>query len=456
MDLRPVALLLALALGASACAADDTGGAVEDQAIDGSPSEPAPAPTTTPVPDPEPTADPTTTASPGPADPPPAGQPTATAAPVPTATPDPASFTVELPERVAVELTPLVSVSLPIAMASRPGSDALYVATKGGLVHEVEVSGDEGSIVRTILNLEGQVSDGNEQGLLGLVFSPDGSTLYVDYTDLDGDTVVGAQAFDGDILVDDTSVVPILQVDQPRANHNGGGLAFGPDGHLYISLGDGGGAGDPFDTGQDPFSLLGTILRIAPQPLDGEFAYAVPADNPFVNGGGAPEVFVWGARNPWRFSFDRLTGDLWIADVGQDRLEELVVAYAADGGGRGANLGWPDVEGTAPFRGAGPPADDYLGPIHEYGRADGCSITGGYLYRGSAIPELVGHYVFGDYCTSRLWGFASSRSQGALGRFDIMGATLPRETLASFGEGPDGELYVLSFDGTVYRIDPVE
>ena len=430
---------------AAACGGGDAETPAAGSSAQGEPS--APPPTTTPVPQPEPTA---TEVPPEPEP----DQPAPTSTPAPTPTPDPATFTVELPERVSVQLTPLLSVPLPIAMASRPGSDSLYVATKTGLVHEVEISGDDASIVRTVLNLEGQVSGRNEQGLLGLAFSPDGSTIYVDYTDVNGDTVVGAQAFDGDELVDDSAVVPILRVDQPRANHNGGGLAFGPDGFLYISLGDGGGAGDPFAVGQDPSSLLGTILRIAPQPVGADVPYAVPADNPFVDGGGAPEVFVWGARNPWRFSSDRLTGDLWIADVGQDRLEEVVVAYASDGGGNGANLGWPDVEGTAPFRGAGPPSENYLGPIHEYGRGDGCSVTGGYLYRGAAIPELFGHYVFGDYCTSRLWGFASSQTQGSLGRFDIGGGSLPNETLASFGEGPDGELYVLSFDSTVYRIDP--
>ena len=446
MNARVPAAVLTIALIAAACGGGEGGDATSDVAAD-----PAAPPTTTPVPEPEPTATPEPsepTAEPEP------DEPAPTATPEPTPTPDPSTFTVEIPERVSVELTPLLSVPLPIALASRPGSESLYLATKTGQVHEIAVNGDQASVVRTILDLDGQVSGRNEQGLLGLTFSPDGSTLYVDYTDVNGDTVVGGQIFDGDELVDSTSVVPILRVDQPRSNHNGGGLDFGPDGHLYISLGDGGGAGDPFDVGQDPFSVLGTILRIAPQPLGGDVAYAVPADNPFVNGGGAPEVFVWGARNPWRFSFDRLTGDLWVADVGQDRLEEVVVMYAADGGGNGANLGWPDVEGTAPFRGAGPPAEDYVGPIHEYGRGDGCSVTGGYVYRGSAIPELFGHYVFGDYCTSRLWGFASSQTQGGLGRFDIGGGSLPRETLASFGEGPDGELYVLSFDSNLYRIDP--
>ena len=442
MTLRLLAAALVLSLVAAACAGDDgtTSGAATEQASD----RPAP-PTTTPVPEPTPTEIPPE---------PEPDQPTPTPTPEPTPTPDPATFTVEIPERATIELTPLLSVPLPIAMASRPGHDSLYLATKTGLVHEIEVIGDEASIVRTVLDLQGQVSGRNEQGLLGLAFAPDGSTIYVNYTDVNGDTVVGAQRFDGDVLVDDTSVVPILSVDQPRANHNGGGLAFGPDGFLYISVGDGGGAGDPFNAGQDPFSVLGTILRIAPQPLDADVPYAVPADNPFVDGGGAPEVFVWGARNPWRFSFDRLTGDLWIADVGQDRLEEVVVTYASDGGGNGANLGWPDVEGTAPFRGAGPPSENYVGPIHEYGRGDGCSVTGGYVYRGGAIPELFGHYVFGDYCTSRLWGFASSETQGPLGRFDIAGGALGGETLASFGEGPDGELYVLSFDSNLYRIDP--
>ncbi len=449
MTSRSIGALLALGLMAAACSGDDTSVGSDD-----SPEVTAVAPTTTPVPpEPDPTAVPSDSAT-EPAAP---DAPTPTATPPPTPTPDPSTFTVEIPERVDVRLTNLLTVSLPIALAHRAGRDSLYLATKTGSVHEIVVDGDEADVVRTVLDLEGQVSGRNEQGLLGLAFSPDGDTLYVNYTDLDGDTVVGAQTFatpGGDELTDDDTVVPILRIDQPRANHNGGGLAFGPDGHLYVSVGDGGGAGDPFDVGQDPSSVLGTMLRIAPQPLGSDVAYAVPADNPFVEGGGAPEVFVWGARNPWRFSFDRLTGDLWIADVGQNRLEEVDVLYAADGGGNGANLGWPAVEGTAPFNGAGPPQENYVGPIHEYGRGDGCSVTGGFVYRGRAIPELFGQYVFGDYCTSRLWGFASSRSQGALGRYDIGGGSLPGETLASFGEGPDGELYVLSFEGRLYRIDP--
>ena len=445
MSTRLIATVVWLCLVAAACSGDDT---ADQAAASPTPVAAAAAPTTTPVPtEPQPT--PAATAAPD--------EPTPTAAPTPTPTPDPSTLTVELPERVEVRLTPVLTVPLPIALAHRPGSDSLYLATKTGSVHEVVVDGDEARIERTILTLEGQVSGRNEQGLLGLTFSPDGDTLFVNYTDLDGTTVVAAQAFaspGGPDLVADDTVVPILNIPQPRANHNGGGLAFGPDGHLYVSVGDGGGAGDPFDTGQDPFSLLGTILRIAPQPLDADAPYAVPADNPFVDGGGAPEVFVWGARNPWRFSFDRLTGDLWVADVGQDRLEEVDVLYAADGGGNGANLGWPEVEGTAPFDGAGPPRENYVAPIHEYGRSDGCSVTGGYVYRGQAIPELFGQYVFGDYCTSRLWGLASSRSQGPLGRYDIGGGSLPGESLASFGEGPDGELYVLSFEGRLYRIDP--
>jgi len=162
-------------------------------------------------------------------------------------------------------------------------------------------------------------------------------------------------------------------------------------------------------------------------------------------------VFVWGVRNPWRISFDRLTGDLWLADVGEDQLEEIDVLYASDGGGRGANLGWSLVEGSAAFNASSPPAEDYVAPIYEYGPESGCSITGGYVYRGQAIPELFGSYIFGDFCSGLMWGLASSQEQGLLDSFEL-GVDAGTEGLASFGEGPDGELYVLSFDNTVYRL----
>ena len=390
----------------------------------------------------------------------PAEQPTAPAAngqtPDPTATviaaapaPEPAPPPpVAIPDGLALKLTQLVEVDRPIDMAVRPGSRNLFVATKGGQVLEISVSGDVGRVERELLDISDRILDGAETGLLGLTFSPDGEWLFLSYSDVGGDNVLVQVPMAGDVVdFEDSST--LLTVDQPRGNHNGGDIAFGPDGYLYVALGDGGGAGDPFATGQDPTSWLGSILRI--DPMD-DGTYAIPADNPFVDDGGASEVFLYGVRNPWRISFDRSTGDLWIADVGQGAVEEVNVAYASAGGGNGANLGWSRVEGNEPFSDSSPPADSYLAPIHTYGRQDGCSVTGGHVYRADAIRELQGIYVFGDFCSGLMWGFASSELQGELGRFDL-GLTIGSDGLASFGEGPDGELYVLSFANTVSRID---
>ncbi|MGI9624283.1 MAG: PQQ-dependent sugar dehydrogenase [Acidimicrobiales bacterium] len=401
-------------------------------------------PTTSPIepqPEPEPSESPPTetTAS------------AATPTPEPAPTTDPAELTVELPEGVAVTLTPVLSVSAPIAMSSIPGTANAVLGTKGGQVVEVAVGTEGLTVVNDLLDLSGEVSSELEQGLLGVAVSPSGEHLYVNFTNQNGDTHLEEWRF-SDGALDPSSRRLVLEVDQPAANHNGGHVDFGPDGWLYMGLGDGGGRDDTFGHGQRTDSLLATIIRIDPRQT-GESPYAVPADNPFVNGGGAPEVYLYGARNPWRFSFDSLTGDLWIGDVGQRRLEEINVNYTSDGRGLGTNLGWPDVEGTAPFSAAGPPAGDYTAPIYEYGRDDGCSVTGGKVYRGSNIPDLFGHYVYGDYCTSRIWGLASSESQGLLGRFDMAGF-IQEGNPVSFYEDQAGELYILTLNGTILRIDP--
>jgi glucose/arabinose dehydrogenase len=223
-------------------------------------------------------------------------------------------------------------------------------------------------------------------------------------------------------------------------------------------MGDGGGGGDPQDTGQDPNDLLGSILRIdpdvAPESIDDGEAYAVPDGNPFVDGGGAPEVWAYGLRNPWRFSFDRLTGDLWIGDVGQDTTEEIDFLPATDdgrGAGRAANLGWSDVEGDEPFEGREAPADA-VAPIHTFGRDRGCSVTGGFVYRGRRIPELVGAYVYGDFCEGEVRALVTRDGEVVDDR--VLGLSV--ESLSSFGQGADGELYALSLTGTVYRIVPAD
>jgi glucose/arabinose dehydrogenase len=236
----------------------------------------------------------------------------------------------------------------------------------------------------------------------------------------------------------------LLAVDQPAPNHNGGNVVFGPDGMLWFGLGDGGGSGDQYGNAQDVDTLLGSILRI---DVGGRAAgeYSIPADNPFAGGGGRPEIWLYGVRNPWRFSFDRATGDLWIGDVGQGVAEEVDVLRAPERG-RGANLQWPLHEGFRPYSGDPPPGS--VDPIHDYGRDDGsCSVTGGYVYRGQAVPALQGVYVFGDYCEGALRGLFST-ADGVESR----GLGAHADNLASFGEDAGGELYVLSLDGTISRI----
>lgn len=297
-----------------------------------------------------------------------------------------------------------------------------------------------------------------EQGLLSLAFAPDYASsgeLYVHYSDTSGDTVIArftVHPGDPDVA-DPASRDTVLWIDQPDTNHNGGQLAFGPDGYLYIGLGDGGGGGDPYGNGQDPVTLLGAILRVDVGgddfPADPDRDYAIPPDNPFVGDpGAADEIWAWGLRNPWRFSFDRSRGDLFIADVGQNQWEEVDFQPADDLGGR--NYGWPCYEGNHPFdtTGCADPSE-YVFPILEYSHSSGCSITGGYRYRGLAFPNLVDWYLYADYCTGTLWGARpSSPSHWSSTVLLATGANV-----SSFGEDETGELYLCDRSSdSVYRI----
>ncbi len=242
----------------------------------------------------------------------------------------------------------------------------------------------------------------------------------------------------------------LLRVEQPFPNHNGGQLAFGPDGYLYLGLGDGGAANDPLGHGQDTSTVLGSILRL---DVATPGAVTIPDDNPFASGdGGAPEVFLYGLRNPWRFSFDREAGLLWIADVGQDAYEEVDRIDTATQGG--ANLGWNVMEGAHCFADPACSSDGLTLPLAEYGRDLGCSVTGGYVYRGAAIPDLRGWYLFGDYCTGFIFGLPSDASPPADGT--ALAPLIVAETplsISSFGEGADGELYVADVGrGGLYRV----
>ena len=292
---------------------------------------------------------------------------------------------------------------------------------------------DEGE-PETFLDLRDRVSFGGEQGLLGLAFPPDYATsgvLYVNYTADDGSTRV-SEFVGGDAA----SERIVLEVAQPAANHNGGMLAFGPDGYLWIGMGDGGSRDDRFGNGQDATSLLGGLVRIDPTGNP----YTIPADNP--SGELAAELWAIGLRNPWRFSFDGT--DLWIGDVGQDRWEEIDRIDVSAGGG--VNFGWPLFEASHCYLSDDCDGAGLTAPVFEYEHADGCSVTGGYVYRGDAMPELDGHYLFGDFCSGWVWGIAPD---GEVVEW------LPRQSvpgLSSFGIDAAGEVYVTSTEGALYRV----
>ncbi len=350
-----------------------------------------------------------------------------------------------------IALEHMITLDEPIDMAIASGDETAWIAQRGGQVLRVDLV--QGEVIETILDISAETIAQGEQGLLGIAVSDD--WLYANFTDLNGDTRLDAFKRDGETLSGERRA--ILSQPQPFRNHNGGDLAIGPEGALYIAFGDGGAANDPLDHGQDSTTWLGSILRITPTP-DAAEPYSVPADNPFAADPttddnqvdpppGSPEIFLTGVRNPWRFSFDSETGDLWIADVGQDLYEEVTVLLAVNGGGAGANLGWRLREGLHAFAGDRPPGN--VDPVWEYSQDDGCSVTGGFVYRGSAIPELVGSYVFGDYCTSRLWAVQIS-SGGVV--FRDFGVAVPGGSLASFAEDANGELYALSLEGPVSRV----
>ncbi len=350
-------------------------------------------------------------------------------------------------DSLELALTPAFEADTPIALTARPDSDVLYVAERAGRVRPVT----DGTVGDPILDISSEVVTGGEQGLLDIEFSDDGGTLYVSYSIAPkGDSRVIAYTTDGD-AVDTDSRRELLGVEQPFANHNGGDIEIGPDGYLYFGLGDGGAAGDPFANGQNTSVLLGKILRIDPTTPSGGKNYSIPPDNPFADGqGGAPEVWAYGVRNPWRYTFDPETDDLWIADVGQNQWEEIDLLPAAEGGGRGANLGWDQMEATHPFEGGANPAGAVL-PVYEYSHADGCSVTGGVVYRGTAIPGLGGAFLFTDYCHGTI---RALRASGGQTTEEHTYAEATAANAVSFAADNDGEVYVVSLDGPVYRLGP--
>lgn len=350
-----------------------------------------------------------------------------------------------------VALTMLAQLDEPLYLTQPPGeSRDLYVVERGGAIRilrggEVRPQPflDIGDLITTA---------GSEQGLLSMAFAPDyqsSGLFYVDYTDTEGDTrvVEYRRSQDDPSRADPGSARELLRVDQPYENHNGGLVLFGPDRNLYIGLGDGGSGGDPERRGQDLSTLLGKILRIDPRPQGGR-PYRIPEGNPFAGRPGArPEIFIYGARNPWRFSFDPRNRALLVADVGQDEFEE--VDYLPRSEQAGANLGWSAFEGNARFN-QDQQAPGHVPPILTYGREGGCSITGGYVVRDRRLRSLFGRYVYGDYCLGELHSFIPSRRRA---RDDLpLGESV--SGLSSFGTDNAGRVYAVSLEGPVYRLDP--
>jgi glucose/arabinose dehydrogenase len=341
----------------------------------------------------------------------------------------------------------------PLDLQAAPGDrERLYVVEQGGRIQVVR----SGQLAGTpFLDIASRISSGGERGLLGLAFHPQFATnrrLFVNYTDRQGDTHVAEFRAASADQADPQSERPLLFVSQPFANHNGGGLAFGNDGMLYIGLGDGGSGGDPFGNGQSLGTRLGKMLRI---DVDRGTAYAVPSDNPFASRSGAlPEIWAYGLRNPFRFSFDRATGDLYIGDVGQNRFEEVDVGVASRRGGE--NYGWNIMEGNSCYAPAsGCSMAGLTLPVLDYGHGDGCSITGGYVYRGCRMPGYAGTYFYGDYCAGFVRSFRLENGRAVDQRdwTSAIGRGLIRN-ITSFGVDLDGEVYVVDYHGEVYRVVP--
>lgn len=418
------------------------------------PVAPAATNTARPSPDVSPTAapiaqaeDPTATATAVPAteDVPPTTTAVPTVTLTPTVTPIPGA------PATAISLAPVTDYQfLKPTYLTHAGDERLFVTEQAGVIRIIQ---DGEVLSQPFLYIQDRVgSNASEQGLLSVAFHPryaENGYFFVDYTDTNGDTVIARyRVSDEDpnrALADSERI--LLTISQPYGNHNGGQLHFGRDGYLYVGMGDGGSANDPMGNGQDPGTLLGTILRLDVDFQDG--AYAIPSDNPFVNDeNGRNEIWAYGLRNPWRFSFDRLTGDLYIADVGQNVWEEVHFQPAESDGGE--NYGWNIVEGSHCFQSETCDKAGLKMPIFEYDHSQGCSVTGGYVYRGQAYPELSGNYFVGDYCSGMIW----SLFPGEGGAWQSTPVHSGAGNISSFGEDVNGELYVVGHLGTISQIRP--
>ncbi len=355
----------------------------------------------------------------------------------------------------AVTLTTVASgLSSPVFVTNAgDGSGRLFIVEQTGKIRVVK----NGVLLPTpFLDISASISKGGERGLLGLAFHPSYATngkFYIDFTRANGDTAINEyRVSSGNPDVSDQSTGRrILTIAQPYSNHNGGMLAFGSDKYLYIGMGDGGSGGDPGNRAQNLDSLLGKILRIDVNGVSGGRNYRIPSSNPYVGKAGRDEVWARGLRNPWRFSFDRNAGTLWIGDVGQGRYEEIDRSTKTRGFGRGANFGWRVMEGKhcyAPSSGC--PRTAKTLPIAEYTHAAGaCAVTGGYAYHGTASPKLLTRYVFGDFCNGRIYTLPTSA--GATPTIKLLIDTALH--ISSFGEDEAGEIYVVDLGGKVYRLN---
>jgi glucose/arabinose dehydrogenase len=452
INVRQLLLLLALGLllgNLVACRRDVADIAVTPPIAPAATAQPAPLDTATPVLAAATSTVPATALFTATA---PAATGTATATAAATATAVPTATRAAQPVG-QVELARVASGFTRPTYLGHAFDDRLFVVEQRGRIYLV---GDGRPLEPPFLNIEGRVgSAASEQGLLSVAFHPDyaeNGRFFVNYTNRQGDTVIAryqVSAADPNRADEDSEQVLML-IGQPYGNHNGGQIKIGPGGYLYIGMGDGGSGGDPLNHGQNPGTLLGALLRIDVDFEPGEAAYAVPTDNPFVDDDGKRnEIWAIGLRNPWRFSFDAATGDLYIADVGQNLWEEVNFQPAASKGGE--NYGWNIMEGNHCYRGQGCDQSGLVLPVAEYGREGGCSITGGYVYRGRRFPELDGNYFFADYCSGKIWSLVRLES----GHWQQTVAFAGGIAVSSFGEGVDGEVYVLDHaTGDIYQLQP--
>jgi glucose/arabinose dehydrogenase len=349
-------------------------------------------------------------------------------------------------ELLASGMQPLIYVT-----EAPDDSGLLYAVAQTGVIYVVDKDGALQE--QPFLDIHDRVRSGGEQGLLGLAFHPDyaaNGRFFVNYTDVSGDTNVSEftrSGGDGGVpTADPATQRTVLLIEQPFANHNGGMITFGPDGYLYIGMGDGGSGGDPMGNGQALTTLLGKMLRI---DVDSGDPYAIPPDNPLADGSGAPEIWDWGLRNPWRWSFDRQTGNLFIGDVGQNAVEEIDAAPAGEGG---LNFGWNIMEGDLCYRTDPCDSTGLTPPVAVNHREQGeCAIIGGYVYRGSLYPDLAGAYLYSDNCKSTIWAFDADAAI-ATGHADVQELGDAGFNPTSFGEDANGELYLVNGRGEIYRI----